>query len=675
MKKLTGFVLALVVLLAQAQPQLAGGERVLDFAADIRIAADGTLTVTERIEVQVEGQQIKRGILRDFPTEYQDRRGNRVRVPFEVLGVRQDGRAARWQLEPMANGVRIRIGDPAVMLSHGVHVYEITYRTSRQLGFFETHDELYWNVNGTGWTFAFDRVSAEVSLPQPVPASRLRVEAYTGRQGERGRDYEATARDGGAIFRTTRRLQPSEGLTIVVAFPKGIVAAPGITDRVRRIIEKHAAIPALSAGLVFLLAFLGWRWIRVGRDPRSAPVYPRYDPPEGLGPAGVRYLRQMSYDHRCSVAALLGAAQRGHIRIRQRGESYTLERPQNDASAPWFPGEKEMVHGLLPAPGSSITISRTRDPNVGVALDEFRKNVPAYVRERALYSWNIGSIGLGVIIAVGSVALALYVDPHFRNMALDHFMRVLIGIILFGIGLLLVYRDQEFREKVFYYLVDYFSGTLLRILRQRAVIVVPIGAAIVLMMIKPDSSLAIALLALMVVVLILFARWMPAYTREGRKLMDEIEGLLLYLKVAEADELSRMKAPPPTKEEYARLLPYAVALDVEKNWSARFAAILGLAALAAAVSDFYSHDSGGSGSSHDSSGSGPSTSSSTEDFASGLSSLGDTIAAASTPPGSFSGLSGDGGGFSSDGGGSSGGGSSGGGSSGGGGGGGGGSGW
>ena len=75
----------------------------------------------------------------------------------------------------------------------------------------------------------------------------------------------------------------------------------------------------------------------------------------------------------------------------------------------------------------------------------------------------------------------------------------------------------------------------------------------------------------MVVTLLIFGRLVKAPTVEGRKLMDEVEGLKLYLSVAERDELARMKGPdaPPALDEkrYEMLLPYAVALEVEDAWT------------------------------------------------------------------------------------------------------------
>jgi len=557
--------LAAIALLAGAAGA-AADERVLEFHSDIRIAADGSLTVTESIAVQAEGRIIRRGIFRDFPTDYRDRTGARVRVPFEVLDVFQDGRPARWITQPMANGVRIRIGSPGVLLPHGRHEYQIRYRTARQLGFFGDHDELYWNVNGNGWAFPFDSLSAAVTLPVNVPAASLKLEAYTGYRGARGRAYDAVAEAGRALFRATRRLARREGMTIVVEFPKGIVAEPGFARRALWRVADNRGLAAGIGGALLLVVFFVWRWRAVGRDPRAGPAFPRYEAPPGLGPAGVRYVDRMGFDDRCFVAALLGLGARGYLRIRQRaGDVYDIER--TGESVTWLPGEQALVANLFHARGA-VVIQRKHDTDVQFARSGFRDALAKHLGS-GLFTRNFGSLAMGVVIAAAAMAALIADDTA-----------------------------------------------------------VPLTAA-----------LGVAML----VTLVLFAKWLPAYSVRGRRIEDEIEGLRQYLSVAEADELARMKAPPQTADEFARFLPYAFALGVEKNWTERFAATLGAAAVAAAVAGYYSSatglDRGDIGSLTDS-----------------VTGLGGTISAAATPPGSSSGGSGGGGGGSSGGGGGGGGG-------------------
>lgn len=575
MKRLLGMLLLLGALAAQA------AERVLEFHSDIRIDAKGTLTVTETIAVQTEGREIRRGILRDFPTDYRDRYGNKVTVPLEVLGVTRDGRPERFALERLGNGTRIRIGNANVILPHGRHDYRIAYRTARQIGFFEGHDELYWNVNGTGWSFAFERISAEVTLPAGVPAAQVMLEAYTGPQGARGRNYEAEARDSGAVFRSTRGFAPREGMTIVVAFPKGIVVQPSWTDRAGEFLRDNVSVAAGLGGYLFLTVFLLACWWRVGRDPRSGPAFPRYEAPPGLGPAGVRYIDRMGYDDRCFAAALLGLGSRGCVKIRPREYSaYEIE--QTGTAAQLNPGEDTLVKEMFPNAGAPFKFGVVHDSKVQAVRGSFAAALEQHFGGKNFYSINMWVSVVGVLIAVGvCIAMVVIEAPLWVTLVT---MLAMLATIMF------------------------FAWTLL-----------------------------------------------PAYSVQARKLQDEIDGLRQYLSVAEKDDLARMNAPPQTKEEFSRFLPYAFALDVEKTWANRFAAVLGAAAVAAAVQDYYQSDSGSS----DSGNIGGLTDS--------LSGLGETISAASTPPGSSSGSSGSGGG--------GGGGSSGGGSSGGGGGGGGGSGW
>lgn len=542
-------------------------ERIHSFHSTIQIAADGALTVTETIDIQVEGRQVKRGILRDFPTDYRDRFGRKVTVPFEPLSVKRDGNPETYAESRRANGVSLRIGNPNVLLPYGRHVYEITYRTRFQLGFFDGHDELYWNVNGNGWTFAMDEIAAEVALPAMVPAAQLKVEAYTGPFGARGRDYAAQALDGGAAFRSTRPMDAGEGLTIVLMFPKGIVAPPTFRQKFNRWLGDNRGEAFGAAGFLLFLAFLYLRWTAVGRDPNSGPVFPRYEAPPGMGPAAVRYLDKMTCDDRCFASALLGLGERGYLTIREDQGSYELQR--TGKTVDWLPGE--MAVAVLAPPQGSRSIDRTYNPEVQAARAGLDRALALHFGEK-LFSRNGGSLFLGVLLGAAT-----------------------IGVML---------------------------------------------------MLEAATPVVIAAGIAMVAVLVVAAKLLPAYTPEGRRMEDAVEGLRLYLGVAEKDDLARHKRPPRTKEEFAKFLPYAVALEVEKTWADAFATVLGASAIAAATASYYSSTSGD-------------WSSSSSGFADSIAGMGSTISAASTPPSSSSGGSGGGGGGGSSGGGGGGGGGSG----------------
>ena len=71
----------------------------------------------------------------------------------------------------------------------------------------------------------------------------------------------------------------------------------------------------------------------------------------------------------------------------------------------------------------------------------------------------------------------------------------------------------------------------------------------------------------------LFFYLMRAPTALGRQIMDQLSGFKLYLETAESDRLN-LQAPEITSDRFEALLPFAVALDVEKPWAQAFAAAL-----------------------------------------------------------------------------------------------------
>ena len=145
------------------------------------------MEVKEIITVTAEGNQIKRGIFRDFPTRYRDRLGNRYSVGFQVVHVLRNGETEPYAVEQIPRGKRVRIGNADVFIDEGEHTYEIVYETHRQLGYFETYDELYWNATGDEWAFPIDRAAAVITLPPTVPRNEVRLEAYTGPKGSTNR--------------------------------------------------------------------------------------------------------------------------------------------------------------------------------------------------------------------------------------------------------------------------------------------------------------------------------------------------------------------------------------------------------------------------------------------------------------------------------------------------------
>lgn len=387
-------------------------ERVIDTAVEIRVLDDGRLDITERIEVRAEGRRIRHGIVRTLPTHYRDHHGNRVTAELEVQEVLRDGQPEPWTRRRMGDAVQIRIGDAGYLATPSQPVYTVRYRSRRQVMFDPAGDALSINAIGLDHAVPVERGSVTVSLPRPVPVASLRAGGSTGADGAAGRDYRVDLSASGTVRWTlTRPLQPGEGLTVALTFPHGLVTPPGRQQRIVWWLGDHTGPLLALAGLALLVGYCLLRWRQVRRHPDAGRVPVRADPPAGVSPAGLRYLRRMRYDARCFTADLLASAVQDHVHIlRERtpaGTGWRLVRAREGAHTLPTMEQRALLAGLLPQARSSVVLDPAHADIVGRA----RQAHDSALRRRfrpAMFRASGGSvlIALGLAAAFAAAALA-----------------------------------------------------------------------------------------------------------------------------------------------------------------------------------------------------------------------------------------------------------------------------
>lgn len=537
-------------------------ERILDYYSNIQIAADGSMTVDEHIRVMAEGTAIKHGIYRDFPTDYRDRWKHRVKIGFEVLYASRDGSAEDWRTERRGNGVRVYLGNQDSNVAPGEHEYVIRYQTTRQLGFFQDHDELYWNVTGTGWAFPIDHASASVQLPRDIPAADLKALGFTGIEGSTAQDLTTQILPDGASYQTTRPLGPHQNLSVVLEFPRGIIAEPGMWDKAVWLLQDNTNLLLALFGLCVLWLYYGCAWNRFGRDPASGALVARYEPPDGDSAAALRYVRDMGYDDTCFTAGVLDLAARGRLQIEQDADDiYTLTRspkPPDDK----LPADTRKLFESLFADGNQVVLTNNNHAVLGAAR-KAHQNALSFVYEKKYFFTNSAKLWPGVLIslaALGAMMLGAKAEAWFLLLWLSIWSVGLFTLISAAISVSHP-KGFEGRAKV--------VGTWL--------FATPFLIAEVVVLGYFGHMVGYAILPLFVLLLgtnFAFYHWMKAPTQDGAKLLDGINGFRWYLGVAEKQELDSRYKPESRPELFGQYLPYAMALDVGNAWADRFASVL-----------------------------------------------------------------------------------------------------
>jgi uncharacterized membrane protein YgcG len=552
------------------------GERILSYRSDVDVGADGTLTVTETIRVNAEGDDIRHGIFRDFPTRYQRPGQRAVRVGFDVQSVTRDGQAEHYKTERIANGVRVKIGDADTLVPQGQHTYVLRYTTTRQLGFFDGYDELYWNVTGNFWQFPIDSAEVRIRLPQAVPFGAERS-FYTGGQGATGHDAEVVSeRPGEIVIRTTAGLGANEGLTVAVRWQKGVVTAPPPPSTARLWFQDYAPPIAAVWALLGLGFFYYYAWKKAGRGPIPGTVVPLFQPPDGLSAAAVRYIRRMGFDNRCFAAAIVDSGVHGKLRM-EEGEKGFLTRAKtnliktaeaDDMAEP----ERRMLDALF-AGTSSIEMDKSNYVAFGAARKALQENLQDAYQDK-LFLKNLGWAWVGIMFLLAAllfvgmmIALSdIYAGSGERALPALGFVLMLASIFL-GV-------NAKAASK---------SGTWLR---AGLAVLFGLGGAVFVVMAfvlatqnEPWQVWIWMLVPLLILPVALSAFvWMAAPTQEGRQVMDQIAGFERYLSITEESRLEVLHPPEKTPELFERFLPYAIALGVENKWAGKFAAVLAAAA-------------------------------------------------------------------------------------------------
>lgn len=511
---LSAWALALVLWSGAGCVRSASAEQIDNFDVTLRIAADASLVVTEKIDYDF-GTLQKHGIQRSIPVRYAARNGNFSLRLNDLTVADAAGAPYAFTVSDVGENQEIKIGSADAYVT-GKKTFVINYRVQRAINYFEAYDEVYWNATGNAWVVPIERASVQVVYPQPVGAglASSRLACYAGVLGSQAPcatsayDYAAAdqALAAGAEF-SASSLAAGEGLTVVVALPKGSVYQPTYEENLVAAVRDNLVL--LLPLFVFGLMYYFW-WTR-GRDPRGrGTIIPQFEAPPGMTPAEVGTV----VDERCGqkeiVAEIIYLATQGYLKLKRtenkvlfiKSTDYTFEKLKDSVYLP-DAFDRDLLDSIFKS-GSPVKFS---DLKGKFYADYARlvKNIFAAVTSKGYFAENPQKVtgryaGLAVVVFV-----------------------LLYFLASFGVAYVSTY-----------------------------------------------SFLALGLSALVVLG---FSAVMPRKTERGVASKEYILGFKDYLTVAEKDRLEFHNAPAKSPEQFEKFLPYAIALGVEKAWAQQFEGI------------------------------------------------------------------------------------------------------
>ncbi len=524
--------------LAPARVTSPAGASVEDFSFqamsvnyELSRGSDGEalLTTRERLEAVFPQEDQNRGIVRAIPLSMFG-----LSTSPMILAV-TDGNGSARAFETSDDGDFLIVTIASDSFVHGVQVYDITYTQTNVVS--EPAgpgglQELYLDVNGSGWSQQFGVVTATVNL-SPEVASAFTGEAacYKGLAGSTSTcdrletPAEATvgSSDSATLTAEAQNLFAGETLTIALGFAPQTFVLPDMSFWAHPLAWLFVTLSSLL--VVLTLACIVLRFTVWGNAPGRGIVIAQYEEPEGMFPLVAGNL--IARTNRAIPAALMALAVRGRIAV------YEQQRARRGQVG--FDLELVSTSRLEPEEARTLHAIFGSDLAVGTRVNTQERSAPRAVRMRRLSSATASETEL----------------LGFRTRSREGLRRTLLGAsialaaVTFVSGLIITTGGH----------IDLASGLMTFV----GTLAATIAAVSALGRVRP-------------------------LTQSGALAREHLRGLKLFIRLAEADRIAFLQSPKGAQRLsvsgsgakadaaklvriYERALPYAMLFGFEKEWA------------------------------------------------------------------------------------------------------------
>lgn len=504
-------------------------ERILFFDAQAYVNNDGSVSIVEKITVNAEHQQIRRGLYRDIPLALGEE--------IQIEGLQMDHEPHPYFTEKISGGIRINFGDDRY-IERGKHTYSFFYKMFNVITPFEEYDEIYWNATGNYWAFPIEYARAEVFLPEGADAFENKISVYTGRSGSKA----SYAQREGLKFWITQPLPALSGMTVAVPFEKGYVQFSLKQKALSWIQNNYLLLGWILFGLMCIYCYVSW--YLVGRDPVSRGVLRQFEPPEGISAVMAKYIYDMKFDVKIVSVLLLSMVMKGALNLRQEGKKHFIL-CKNEGFTQELSEEEKVAYDSL----EFMTEIRNTS------------NIEMITLQRHLLQ-NLNEMG----------------KKYFKSNGLwVSFLFFILALFLAG----LYYLNENATFMVFIPIVFVFIcrnlfknySLMVKGVSVLVLIFIVMGCFFALPRVPKELLSWFVLSIFFTVLFVLFSVLIKQYSPLGRKIKDELKGFKEYLSIGESVRVE-MSDPTNAQKIFCDYLPYAVALGVENQWIETFEKIL-----------------------------------------------------------------------------------------------------
>jgi hypothetical protein len=521
-------------------------EAIKKYDVSIQINKNGTLTVNEVIDYEFDND-LRHGIYRDIPLRSKKSGTDIYKSHVKMNSVKRNGEPENYTSDTSYEGVSYRVGSADRYVDSGINKYEFNYTIYNAVFEKDGIYQVYFNPIGQFWNVPIESADVSISFENNEPVGENEVqqlEVYTGEYGETGKNYTIVQESGIIKIKTSEVLEPRNGLSFRLNLKTDKIS-PTWLDKLEVL---YYADPLVIAGpvIILMLAIYGFvTWFLFGRDPAGKAVIPEFNIPKDISPMYAAYIKGVRDPKEMLTIGMLSLLSKDYV---------TAEDKEGNG--------KNVKYRLVKDTERNPELSSEEKALLSVLSDD-EKNI--FKNEQGLY--DAAKKILGTLET--RYNKKIYID---NNLFKYPFILGIIMVFIIGMGIQNIAGSIiDGMGFIIPIIIIFFSSlTIVLSILKRAFSQNTLLSMLIRLMVVMCLGIMTQMTGFIITVIIfimysIYSKLIGKYTNEGIRHKEYLEGMKMYIKTAEANQIMKFNDVDELVGYFKGILPYAVALGVKNE--------------------------------------------------------------------------------------------------------------
>ena len=541
-------------------------ETIKKYDVSIQINKNGTLTINEIIDYDFGDKLDRSGIIRRIPLRSKKSGIDIYKSHVKMNSVKRNGEPEKYKTVKSSGEISYKIGSEDKYVDSGVSKYEFNYTMYNAVFEKDGIYQIYFNPIGQFWKVPIESGDVIISFEnnQPIGENEIQqLKVFTGKYGETGENYTIVQKSGIIKIKTNEVLEPLNGMTFRLNLKTDKIN-PTWLDKLKVI---YYAVPLVAVGSVvilvlFMYGFVTWLLFRPVSLRKA--IVPEFNIPKDISPMYAGYIKGVKNPKEILTIGMLSLLSKGYVTAEDKegnGKNVKYRLVANTEGNPELSTEEATLLNALSDDEENIfkkdksyfSYQKNRksgfedEKNLYEASQNIMSMLESKYKSRAYETNDKFSypfiLGMVLVITVGMInrgtnsrANGLFDDITF--IAFNFLISCGIAAVIY------IFIDNLFSER------KIFPAVLK-------------GGIAIFLLIK--TGIIGVIIGIIPAMYIIYSKLMKKYTEKSLRQEEHLDGMKMYIKTAEANQIMKFNDVDELVEYFKGILPYAVALGVKNK--------------------------------------------------------------------------------------------------------------